>query len=122
MLNDRIGPQVADLVKAVTNPVYTPESDKHDRYRAHLAASLESHPWARVVKASDFNDNGVGLHYTTAPKSVELARKYAPMVSILVDLITRPGTPLTGQVKALILRQLDTATERFAAISQQEGR
>jgi (p)ppGpp synthase/HD superfamily hydrolase len=122
VLNERFGPQVADLVQAVTNPVYTPESDKHDQYRAHLAASLEAHPWSRVVKASDFTDNGFGLHYTTGPKAAELARKYTPMVPILADLIARPDTPLTGQANALILRQLNTATERFAAIAQQEGR
>jgi hypothetical protein len=67
-------------------------------------------------------DNGVGLHYTSGPKAAELARKYTPVVPILADFIARQDTPLTGHAKALILRQLDTATARFAVISQQEGR
>ena len=95
-------------------------------YRAHVAASLESHPWARVLKASDFTDNGVGLIYTTGPKAAKSARKYAPLVPVLADLIARQDTPLTCQAKARILRQLDTAQERFAAIARRrrpsEGR
>lgn len=122
MLTACFGPQVADLVEAVTNPVYAPETDEHDQYRAHVVDSLESHPWARVLKASDFTDNGVGLHYTSGPKAAKLARKYAPMIPILADFIARPDTPLTCQAKARILRQLDTASERFAAISRQQGR
>ena len=121
MLAACFGSQVADLVAAVTNPIYTPEIDEHDQYRAHVADSLESHPWARVLKASDFTDYA-GLHYTNGSKATKLARKYAPMVPILANLIARPDTPLTCQAKARILRQLDTATERFAAISAQEGR
>lgn len=122
LLTTRFGPQVADLVEAVTNPVYAPEIDRHDQYHAHLVESLESDPRARVLKVSDFTDNGVGLHYTSGPKAAKLARKYAPMVPILADLIDRPDTPLTDQVKAHILRQLRTASERFAVSSQQEGR
>ena len=122
MLTACFGVRVADLVDAVTNPIYAPGIDEHDQYRAHVADSLECHPWARVLKASDFTDNGVGLHYTAGSKAANLARKYAPMVPILADLIARPDTPLTCQAKARILRQLDTATERFATISRQEGR
>jgi hypothetical protein len=111
------GPQVADLIAAVTNPIYVPEIDQHDQYREHVAASLETHPWARVIKAADFTDNGVGLIYTTGPKAAKLARKYAPLVPVLADLIARPDTPLTCQAKARILRQLHSAQERFAAIA-----
>jgi (p)ppGpp synthase/HD superfamily hydrolase len=121
-LTAEFGPQVADLVEAVTNPIYAAESDQHDQYRAHVVASLEGNPLARVLKMSDFTDNGVGLHYTSGAKAAKLARKYAPMVPILADFIARADTPLTSQVKAHILRQLDTATKRFARISQQEGR
>lgn len=122
MLTKCFGPQVADLVEGVTNPTYAPDIDQYDQYRAHVVDSLENHPRARVLKASDFTDNGTGIHYTTGPKAAKLARKYAPMVPILADLIARLDTPLTGQAKALILRQLRTASERFAVISQQEGR
>ena len=111
------GPQVANLVSAVTNPVYVPDIEVHEQYRAHVVASLESHPWARVLKASDFADNGVGLIYTTGPKATKSARKYAPLIPVVADLIARQDTPLTCQAKSRILRQLDTARERFAAIA-----
>jgi hypothetical protein len=71
-----------------------------------------------VIKASDFTDNGVGLIYTTGPKAVKSARKYAPLVPVLADLIARPDTPLTRGTKMRILRQLGTAQERFAAIAE----
>jgi (p)ppGpp synthase/HD superfamily hydrolase len=122
LLTTHFGPQVANIVEAVTNPVYTPEIDQHDQYRAHLVESLGSDPWARVIKVSDFTDNGVGLHYTSGPKAAKLAPKYALMVPILADLIDRPDTPLAEHVKAHVLRQLGTASQRFSAISQQEGR
>jgi HD domain len=117
MLTVWFGPQVADLVAAVTNPTHVPEIDEHDQYRQHVAASLESHPWARVIKVADFTDNGVGLIYTTGPKAAKLAHKYAPLVPVLADLIARPDTPLTCQAKARILRQLHSAQGRFAAIA-----
>ncbi|WP_300614414.1 HD domain-containing protein [Trebonia sp.] len=120
------GPQVADLVAALTNPIYAAKTDEHDQYREHVAASLETHPWARVVKAADFTDNGVGLIYTTGPKAAKLARKYAPLIPVLADLVARPDTPLTCHVKARILRQLRNAEERFtvitAATAAREGR
>jgi HD domain len=111
------GAQVADLVAAVTNPIYAPGISEHDQYREHVAASLATHPWARVIKVSDLTDNGVGLIYTTGPKAAKLARKYSPLVPVLADLIARPDTPLTRQVKARILRQLHSAHERFEAIA-----
>jgi hypothetical protein len=124
MLTACFGPQVANLIGAVTNPSYAPEMNEIDedvQYREHVVASLERHPRARVIKASDFTDNGVGLIYTTGSKAAKSARKYAPLVPALADLIARQDTPLTCQAKTRILRQLDTAQERFAAITQ-EGR
>lgn len=117
MLTACFGPHVAELVSAVTNPIYPQGADEDARYREHVAASLESHPQARVIKASDFTDNGVGLIYTTGPKAVKSARKYTPLVPILADLIARPDTPLTCQAKTRILRQLGIAQQRFAAIA-----
>ena len=110
------GDRVAGLVGAVTNPEYEPGHDKDEQYREHVAASLETSPWARVIKASDFTDNGVGLIHTTGPKLGKLASKYAPLVPVLKELIARPDTPLSGEVKIHILGQLDRAQQRFAAI------
>jgi hypothetical protein len=110
------GPRVAELVAAVTNPPYAPDRDAHDQYREHVADSLQRSPWARVIKASDFTDNGVGLIHTTGPRLHSLAAKYAPLVPVLRDLIARPDTPLDAATKEHILAQLNRAADRFAAI------
>ena len=112
------GPRVAGLVEAVTNPVWVPSIDRDLQYREHDADSLGRSPWARVIKISDFTDNGVGLIHTSGPKTARLARKYAPLVPVLADLIARPDTPLPAPVKARILGQLLAAQERFAAITR----
>jgi transcriptional regulator with XRE-family HTH domain len=113
----RFGPRTAGLVDAVTNPAWVPGADRDEQYRAHLAVSLAASPWARVIKASDFTDNGVGLIHTSGPKAARLARKYAPLVPVLADLITRPDTPLPPPVKTRILGQLVAAQERFAVLT-----
>lgn len=113
------GARVAELVAAVTNPEPEPGRDRHEQYREHVAASLEAMPWARIIKASDFTDNGVGLIHTTGPKLQKLASKYAPLVPVLRELIARPDTPLSDQAKDRIRSQLESAAERFAAIRQE---
>ena len=112
------GPRAAGLVDAVTNPEWVPGVDRDQQYRAHVADSLAASPWARVIKASDFTDNGVGLIHTSGPKAVRLARKYAPLVPVLASLIARPDTPLPPPVKARILGQFVAAQERFAVIAR----
>src|SRR2546423_7779128 len=107
------GPRVADLVGAVTNPEYAPGRDPHEQYREHVAESLRGNPWARVIKASDFTDNGVGLIHSTGPRLRKLAGKYAPLVPVLRELIALPDTPLDARVREHILAQLDRAAERF---------
>jgi hypothetical protein len=116
VLAEQFGDRVASLVASVTNPPHEPGRDRHEQYREHVAASLERSPWARVIKASDFTDNGVGVIHTTGPKLDSLAAKYAPLVPVLRDLIGRPDTPLSDDVKRRILGQLDRAAQRFAAI------
>jgi hypothetical protein len=110
------GEWVAKLVAAVTNPIYAPGTGADGQYREHVTDSLAACPWARVIKLSDFTDNGVGLIHTTGKKAVRLARKYAPLVPALEDLTVRPDTPLTDEVKARILCQLRRASGRFDAI------
>jgi (p)ppGpp synthase/HD superfamily hydrolase len=116
VLAEMFGPRVAELVAAVTNPSYEGVTDRALAYREHLAASLDTSPWARVIKVSDFTDNGVGLHYTSGMKAIRLARKYAPVVPLLGDLVDRADTPLSADVKAGIHDQLGRAERRFAAI------
>lgn len=115
----RFGPRVARLVGAVTNPAYTPDRDRNTQYREHVAASLDREPWARVIKVSDFTDNGVGVIHTTGPKVVSSARKYRPLVPVFRELIGRADTPLSHRVKQHIFQQLDLAEERFSAILDQ---
>jgi hypothetical protein len=129
-LGATFGGRVAELVGAVTNPPWQPDRDEYQQYRDHVAKSLERHPWARVIKLSDFTDNGVGLIHTTGPKVLAgqalagsrsdklrgLATKYAPLVPILLDLVARPDTPLADDVREHIAGQLALARTRFAAI------
>jgi (p)ppGpp synthase/HD superfamily hydrolase len=112
----RFNPRVAELVRSVTNPQYDPERDKHEQYRAHVASSLDRDPWARVIKVSDFTDNGVGVVHTTPAKAQSAATKYRPLVPKLRELVGRPDTPLSVAAREHILDQLDLAEERFAAI------
>jgi (p)ppGpp synthase/HD superfamily hydrolase len=112
----RFNPRVAELVRSVTNPEYDPTRDRHEQYRTHVAESLERDPWARVIKVSDFTDNGVGVVHTTPDKATSAATKYRPLVPKLRELVGRPDTPLSVQAKDHILDQLDLAEERFAAI------
>jgi (p)ppGpp synthase/HD superfamily hydrolase len=117
VLARQFGVRTAELVAAVTNPDWEPGRDEHEQYREHVLASLAASPWARVIKASDFTDNAVGIIHLTGPKLAKLARKYAPLVPALRELILRPDTPLEDDVKDLISGQLDAARERFAAIT-----
>ncbi|GGN67965.1 hypothetical protein GCM10010112_31820 [Actinoplanes lobatus] len=112
----RFNPRVAELVRSVTNPEYDPARDKHEQYRTHVAENLERDPWARIIKISDFTDNGVGVIHTTMDKAYRSATKYRPLVPKLRELVGRPDTPLSTQAKEHILDQLDLAEERFAAI------
>jgi (p)ppGpp synthase/HD superfamily hydrolase len=115
-LGRRFNPRVAELVRSVTNPEYDPGRDRHEQYREHVAESLERDPWARVIKVSDFTDNGVGVVHTTPDKAQSSATKYRPLVPKLRELVGRPDTPLSIEAKDHILDQLDLAEERFAAI------
>ncbi|HEX6682533.1 MAG TPA: HD domain-containing protein [Candidatus Limnocylindrales bacterium] len=115
-ISHRFGSRVATLVGAVTNPEWDPRRDRNEQYRAHVEEALEYEPWARVIKISDFTDNGVGVIHTTGPKVVSAATKYAPLVPALRELIARPDTPLSGEVKQHIYGQLDLAEKRFKAI------
>jgi hypothetical protein len=115
------GPRVAGLVAAVTNPEYAPDRDTHEQYREHVADSLRRDPWARVIKASDFTDNGAGLIHTTGPRLRTLAGKYAPLVPVLRELIALPDTPLDAAARQHILAQLDRAAHRFAAVLPSSG-
>jgi hypothetical protein len=117
LLAGEFGARAAGLVAAVTNPVWEPGRDKLEQYRQHVIASLDACPWARVIKLSDFTDNAVGLIHTTGPKLPRLAAKYGPLVPALREFALRADTPLDGEVKQMIARQLDSAAIRLRAIA-----
>ena len=79
VLAGRFGDRTAALVAAVSNPGWERGRDEHEQYRGHVLASLTASPWARVIKASDFTDNAVGIIHLTGPKLSKLARKYGPL-------------------------------------------
>ncbi len=116
VLAGRFGGRTAALVAAVPNPEWEPGRDEHEQYREHVLASLAASPWARVIKASDFTDNAVGIIHTTGPKLSKLAGKYGPLVPALRELILRPDTPLDADVRDILAAQLDAARDRFTAI------
>jgi hypothetical protein len=121
-LTFRFGTRVANLVAAVTNPDYVPGRDPDQQYLEHVAASLDRSPWARVIKISDFTDNGVGIIHTVGPKALRAASKYRPLVPVLRELVARPDTPLSYSVKRHISQQLDLAEQRFGDILDRHTR
>jgi hypothetical protein len=91
--------------------------DRDEQYRAHVTASLQACPLARVVKVSDLTDNAAGLFHTTGESLPRRAAKYGPLLPVLREMILRADTPLLGDVKDMIAAQLDKAGERLAAIT-----
>jgi hypothetical protein len=103
----------------VTNPKYDPNrdtNDKNQQYCQDVAARLAASPWARIIKASDFTDNDIGLISITEWRLKYLARKYAGLVPVLREMISRPDTPLSELARQRMLEQLDRAEKRFDAI------
>jgi (p)ppGpp synthase/HD superfamily hydrolase len=115
-LTARHGLHVTQLVDAVTNPEHQVGVDRTRQYIDHLTTALADQPWARVIKLSDFTDNGVGIIHTIGPKIERSARKYTGAVPVLRELLDRPDTPLALTVKDHIHHQLDLAEHRFSAI------
>jgi hypothetical protein len=112
----RYGADCARLVAAVTTPVRPQGADRIQHYVTHLATALEDEPWARVIKLSDITDNGVGIIHTVGPLVERSARKYNAAVPVMRELLDRPDTPLTADVKDHIRRQLDLGQTRFIAV------
>ncbi|MFI5845979.1 HD domain-containing protein [Catenuloplanes sp. NPDC051500] len=115
------GARVAGLVESVTTPPRPDGVDRIAHYVDHLSTTVAASPWGRVIKLSDFTDNGVGIIHTPGPKASRVAVKYAPAVPVLRDLLSRIDTPLTSPVKAHIHTQLDLATTRIAAVLEVAG-
>ncbi len=124
VITSRYGARVARLVNAVTNPLRdaTDWQTLNLQYVEHLSTTLGAEPWARVIKLSDFTDNGVGIIHTVGPKVRRSARKYNGFLPVLRHLLDRADTPLAEGVKDHINGQLDLAERRFAAILDADHR
>jgi (p)ppGpp synthase/HD superfamily hydrolase len=120
VLGRAFSPRVARLVEAVTNPETDPAlpvAERQAQYRGHIIDSLEREPWARVIKLSDFTDNGVGIMWTvTLVQARKLAAKYAPLVPQLMAFAARDDTPLDAGARERIMSQMANAERNFAAI------
>ena len=125
VLGRAFSPRMARLVGAVTNPDIDNTlilEERQELYRVHVVESLEREPWARVIKLSDFTDNGAGIMWTvTHAKAKRLAAKYAPLVPQMLDFAQRNDTPLDFEAKTRIVGQLRNAEKNFAAILHEDS-
>jgi len=97
----------AELVAAVTNPIFDPARDRHAQYRAHVESSLQDVPRARVIKLSDFIDNCTGLKYSEDPRrAMRLASKYLPLIPAMVAFAQAEDTPLGPYAREYIVERL----------------
>jgi len=115
MLADEFGDDISNLVGAVTNPVFD-KQDWHQQYRDHVIELLRTNPRAAIIKISDFTDNATGIIYTPQAKAESVAPKYEPLVPEFKQAIASPEVPLSDEVKAHILHQMDLTTERLQSV------
>jgi hypothetical protein len=112
----QFGERAADLVAAVTNPVYESGRDQRERYREQVTASLQANPWARVIGLGLHRQRGWPfLHHRgrSCPGSLPST---VPLMPPLRELSLRPDTPLDPGAKDMIARQPGSAEDRLVAI------
>jgi (p)ppGpp synthase/HD superfamily hydrolase len=86
------GERVAELVRALSNPIRTEtlgEEDAHRAYREHVV-DVTADPEVAVCKLADLVDNALSLHHTGSPndpRTARLARKYAPVLKVLRERV-----------------------------------
>lgn len=59
----------------------------------------------------------MGVIHTTGPKAVRLARKYAPPVAVLADLVARSDTPLSPRAAYTRWESQSVTTMRIGALA-----
>jgi (p)ppGpp synthase/HD superfamily hydrolase len=107
-------PRMARLVRAVTNPDREPgvsSADWRAVYLEHVVTSLDQDPFARVIKLSDFADNGprVNATITDPGRRDHLRAKYLPLIPYLTDFTMRDDTPLDSLAREKVLDMLNQA-------------
>jgi (p)ppGpp synthase/HD superfamily hydrolase len=89
---DVFGERVAELVRALSNPLTgerRAEGDAHRAYRDHVLEAIAD-PQVAVCKLADLVDNALSLHHTGSPddpRTARLARKYAPVLEAVRERI-----------------------------------
>lgn len=92
-----VGASVARLVRAMSNPLSDgeplDEQSKHGLYRHHVLEAIAD-PEVAICKLADLADNALSLHHTdpsaSDPRTIRLARKYAPLLPVFLDRIREP--------------------------------
>jgi hypothetical protein len=115
LLEAEVGSGATNILRCVTNPIVAPGEDKLTVYSDHTRNMVENEPKARVVKVSDFTDNGVGNHYTVGDKQLALDRKYVDLYQIHRAGLFMPDSLITGQERLYVLRQLTEGHARALA-------
>lgn len=104
-LAERLGPQVASGVAALSNPT---DGD----YLEHVLGILAGDPWVAVVKLADIRTNALALeHVQDARLRTRLERKYAPLVAALPGWLG--GLP-AGHPALDVRGPVSSAIEAFA--------
>jgi (p)ppGpp synthase/HD superfamily hydrolase len=123
----QMNPEVAELIGAVTNPPYDPSRDKLEQYHEHVRELLSNgNPKAKIIKASDFTDNALGLKYLikdthNLPESVTYrAQRYLPIVGDFEEAFKTEGLPISETVRQHILEQLNKTKELLTELSKSE--
>lgn len=107
---------VAELVGTVTNVSRNPKKDRLKEYQEHVAAVLKTNRRARILKISDFIDNGGGAKYLPKDRAIYCAYKYLPLVPIFKQMITKLDTPLLENIRQYILDQIDEVEQYLQGI------
>lgn len=114
VISARFNPDVSMLVGSVTNPEYEKGRNKQKQYQEHVATILcEDDPRVRILKVSDFTDNALGIIYMSTKGATHRAKRYSVLVPVFEKAILDPSTPLSGQARAHIVKQLEETQRRL---------
>lgn len=126
-INDAYGPEVLELVEAVTND-YVADNDKskislaqkHRIYCEHVRKAIRNRPGVILVKLSDFIDNATGLYHNDIPgredKTRKQAMKYLPVVDVFLEELDRTQLPVSEQTLEDLKAQLHVTRTRLEKI------
>jgi hypothetical protein len=120
------GENVADMVSAVSNPIYD-KSLVRDRevrqalYRTHVRRVLASDSPAKFIKLSDFIDNCLGLEFNKKGSTArnKLAHKYQPLLPDMLEFVM--SSEIHDAMKTKIIDELFYADELCNLVKGSNG-